>query len=72
MAVLNRGEVWRRTYACWMGKNAGGTLGAPVEGQPGPHNFDWYPKLSGGRNSQRRLGNAIGLVGCCQEGELAD
>jgi len=48
MAVLNRGEVWRRTYACWMGKNAGGTLGAPVEGQPGPHNFDWYPKLQEG------------------------
>jgi ADP-ribosylglycohydrolase len=48
MAVLNRGEAWRRTYACWMGKNAGGTLGAPVEGQPGPHNFDWYPKLQEG------------------------
>ncbi len=31
-----------------MGKNAGGTLGAPVEGQPGPHNFDWYPKLQEG------------------------
>lgn len=48
MAVLNQEEVWRRTYACWMGKNAGGTLGAPVEGQPGPHNFDWYPKLQEG------------------------
>jgi ADP-ribosylglycohydrolase len=31
-----------------MGKNAGGTLGAPVEGQPGPHNFDWYPRLQEG------------------------
>ena len=48
MAVLNREEAWRRIYACWMGKNAGGTLGAPVEGQPGPHNFDWYPKLQEG------------------------
>lgn len=48
MAVLNRQEVWKKTYACWMGKNAGGTLGAPVEGQPGPHNFDWYPKLQEG------------------------
>ncbi|MCS7252515.1 MAG: ADP-ribosylglycohydrolase family protein [Armatimonadetes bacterium] len=48
MAVINRGELWRRVYACAMGKNAGGTLGAPVEGQPGPHNFDWYPKLQEG------------------------
>lgn len=48
MATLNRTEVWRRVYACWMGKNAGGTLGAPVEGQPGPHNFDWYPRLQEG------------------------
>ncbi len=48
MAVLNQKEVWRKTYACWMGKNAGGTLGAPVEGQPGPHNFDWYPRLQEG------------------------
>lgn len=46
--VLNRSELWRKTYACWMGKNSGGTLGAPVEGQPGPHNFDWYPKLQEG------------------------
>ncbi|MFA4028942.1 MAG: hypothetical protein GDYSWBUE_001508 [Candidatus Fervidibacterota bacterium] len=48
MAVINRNELWRRIYACAMGKNAGGTLGAPVEGQPGPHNFDWYPKLQEG------------------------
>lgn len=48
MAVINRGELWQRIYACAMGKNAGGTLGAPVEGQPGPHNFDWYPKLQEG------------------------
>ncbi len=48
MATLNRQEVWRKVYACWMGKNAGGTLGAPVEGQPGPHNFEWYPLLQEG------------------------
>ncbi|HIE51184.1 MAG TPA: ADP-ribosylglycohydrolase family protein [Armatimonadetes bacterium] len=47
-AVLNRDELWQRMYACWMGKNAGGTLGAPLEGQPGPHDFEWYPELREG------------------------
>ncbi len=48
LGVLNREDFWKRVYACWMGKNAGGTLGAPVEGQLGPHNFDWYPRLQEG------------------------
>ncbi|MCS7223915.1 MAG: ADP-ribosylglycohydrolase family protein [Armatimonadetes bacterium] len=48
VGVLNRKDFWNRVYACWMGKNAGGTLGAPVEGQLGPHQFDWYPRLQEG------------------------
>ncbi len=31
-----------RVYACWLGKNIGGTLGAPYEGQPGPHALTFY------------------------------
>lgn len=36
---------------CWIGKNAGGTLGAPVErvwGQEEPFDLSWYPSLPEG------------------------
>lgn len=36
---------------CWMGKNAGGTLGAPLEDlytTLEPHAIDWYPELREG------------------------
>jgi len=39
---------WDKVYGCWQGKNAGGTLGAPVEGQRGPHKLSWYPELKEG------------------------
>ena len=29
---LNREELRDKVYACWLGKNIGGTLGAPYEG----------------------------------------
>ncbi len=31
-----------KVYACWLGKNIGGTLGAPYEGQLGPHALTFY------------------------------
>jgi len=31
-----------KIQACWVGKNVGGTLGAPYEGAPGPHSFTYY------------------------------
>ncbi|MFW6270227.1 MAG: ADP-ribosylglycohydrolase family protein, partial [Bacillota bacterium] len=37
-----------KVYGCWLGKNAGGTLGEPLEkrfGQEEMFNVDWYPEL---------------------------
>jgi ADP-ribosylglycohydrolase len=51
MATLSRSEYWDRVYACWLGKNCGGTLGAPLEkafGQDEPFDVDWYPELRAG------------------------
>jgi ADP-ribosylglycohydrolase len=46
------GEVfYDKVYGCWLGKNAGGTLGAPVEemfGTPEPLDVWWYPELREG------------------------
>lgn len=51
MATLSKEEYWDKVYACWMGKNCGGTLGAPLEkgfGEEEPFNIDWYPELREG------------------------
>ena len=40
-----------RVNGCWMGKNCGGTLGAPLEkvlGEPEPLDVWWYPRLEAG------------------------
>jgi len=40
-----------RVYGCWQGKNAGGTLGTPLEtawGQEEPFDVWWYPELKEG------------------------
>lgn len=40
-----------KVKGCWLGKNAGGTLGAPLEqarGQAEPFDVWWYPKLEEG------------------------
>ena len=49
--TLNWDTIEDKTYACWMGKNVGGTLGGPLEksfGDVEPFNIDWYPKLQEG------------------------
>ena len=49
-------EVYRdKVYGCWLGKKAGGTLGAPLEGQRGPHRVSWYPELREGPNDDLEL-----------------
>jgi ADP-ribosylglycohydrolase len=51
MATLGREEYKDKVYACWLGKNCGGTLGAPLEhmfGDDEPFNIDWYPELREG------------------------
>ncbi len=51
MATLSREEYRDKVYACWLGKNCGGTLGAPLErmyGEAEPFNIDWYLELREG------------------------
>lgn len=48
MTVLNKTEYHNKVYGCWLGKNAGGTLGGPLESMWGKKEmFDvwWYPGL---------------------------
>ncbi len=49
--ILNK-EVFRdKVMGCWLGKNAGGTLGEPLEGKFGRDemfDIDWYPDLPEG------------------------
>ena len=40
--VLDQAEYRDKVYACWLGKNIGGTLGAPYEGQKSYHNLTFY------------------------------
>jgi len=51
MLDLHSPEIYDKIYGCWMGKNCGGTLGAPLEkgyGEPEPFDVWWYPKLQEG------------------------
>lgn len=44
-------DYYDRVYGCWQGKNAGGTLGTPLEkayGEPEPFDVWWYPELKEG------------------------
>ena len=31
--TMERSALYDKIYACWLGKNIGGTLGTPVEGR---------------------------------------
>ncbi|MBS7612309.1 ADP-ribosylglycohydrolase family protein [Candidatus Bathyarchaeota archaeon] len=45
---LARETYYDKVYGCWLGKNAGGTLGGPLErifGQEEMFDVWWYPKL---------------------------
>jgi len=45
---ISRETYWDKVYGCWLGKNAGGTLGGPLESIYGREEmFDvwWYPKV---------------------------
>lgn len=48
MARLSWDTYFTKTLGCWMGKNAGGTLGGPVEGRREILELDWYPKIQKG------------------------
>lgn len=34
-----------KIYGCWLGKNVGGTLGAPIEGRCDFMDIKWFPEL---------------------------
>jgi ADP-ribosylglycohydrolase len=43
-AVINKDEFRDKVYACWLGKNIGGTLGMPFEGDTSIHSITFYTK----------------------------
>ena len=40
--TIGREEFYDKVFACWLGKNIGGTLGAPYEGLRHTHNLTYY------------------------------
>ena len=40
--VLDEAAYLDKVYACWLGKNIGGTLGAPFEGRRYVNDLDFY------------------------------
>ncbi len=44
--MLDEKTLYDKIYACWLGKNIGGTLGGPVEGRMQVLDIKWYPVLS--------------------------
>ncbi len=42
---IGRAEFRDKVYACWLGKNIGGTLGAPLEGLRHTHALTYYDPL---------------------------
>jgi len=46
--LINEAEFRDRVYACWLGKNIGGTLGMPFEGKKEPQNISYYTNLKPG------------------------
>lgn len=46
--TLNKAEYRDKVYACWLGKNIGGTLGVPFEGAREPHEITFYTNLKPG------------------------
>jgi len=45
--IVSRSEYWDKVYACWLGKNIGGTLGAPFEGKKFVNDLDFYAQPVG-------------------------
>ena len=42
---MDHTALYDKIYACWLGKNIGGTLGTPVEGRMEVMDLTWYPVL---------------------------
>lgn len=48
MATLSREDYRRKVYGCWLGKNIGGTLGAPYEGRKELLSLSYYDPVPTG------------------------
>jgi ADP-ribosylglycohydrolase len=46
--LLNEAQFRDRVYACWLGKNIGGTLGMPFEGKQQAQSISFYTNLKEG------------------------
>jgi ADP-ribosylglycohydrolase len=46
--ILNEADFRDRIYACWLGKNIGGTLGMPFEGKKEMNSISFYTNLKKG------------------------
>ena len=46
--TISRDEYRDKVYACWLGKNIGGTLGTPDEGKKYPHSLTFYDPVPDG------------------------
>jgi len=45
---INENEFRDKVYACWLGKNIGGTLGMPFEGDTSVHDLTFYTRIKEG------------------------
>ena len=45
--AINQAVYRDKVYACWQGKNVGGTMGTPLENKPGPLNVTGYTTPKG-------------------------
>lgn len=48
ISIINEQDYYRIIYGGWLGKNIGGTLGAPVEGRKERLQLEFYPLLPDG------------------------
>jgi ADP-ribosylglycohydrolase len=48
VVLLNEADFRDRVFACWLGKNIGGTLGMPFEGKRDPLDLQFYTNLKAG------------------------
>jgi ADP-ribosylglycohydrolase len=48
MMIINAAEFRKKVLGCWMGKNIGGTLGAPFEWKRQVNHIDFYTQELGG------------------------
>ena len=49
LVLLNEADFRDRVFACWLGKNIGGTLGMPFEGKREPQGISFYTNLTPGQ-----------------------